>query len=175
MTLLRRFPAIPAAYRVLFLYIEPFLTIVGAFFAHFRQHAYLDLTNAPSAPNQSTKIPLGTTVVLSQLANLYLLFAINEALVLRSTRDLRVWNTLLSGLLLADFGHLYSLAPLGLDIYWKIWTWNAMDWGNVGFVYLGAASRILFLCGFGLNRYGRNGAVDTSGHGSQEGCLMIGP
>jgi hypothetical protein len=90
-------------------------------------------------------------VVLAQLANLYLLFAINEGLVLRCTRDVHVWRTLLFGLLLADFGHLYSVRDLGLHKYWQVWEWNAMDGGNIGFVYLGAIMRLCFLSDVGVS------------------------
>lgn len=98
----------------------------------------------------SSPVPLGTSIVLSQLANLYLLFALNEALVLRSTGDLRVWRTVLLGLLIADFGHLYSVSGLGSWVYWDVTRWNAIDYGNVLFVYLGASMRIAFLFGVGL-------------------------
>lgn len=142
---------IPAPYRVFLLYLEPASTLLGAFFAHCRQHQYLALTHARSAPANDGTVPVGTAVALSQLANLYVLFALNEVFVLRSTRDLRVWRALVWGLLLADLGHLYSLVPLGLDVYWKFWAWNSIDWGNVGFVYLGAATRMCFLHGIGLD------------------------
>lgn len=87
---------------------------------------------------------------MSQLANLYLFFAINEALVLRSTSDLRVWKTVLFCLLIGDLGHLYTVRELGLPIYWSVSKWNAIDWGNIPFVYLGAAMRIAFLADVGL-------------------------
>ena len=59
----RRFrPAYPTGYRVFFLYTEPFSTLVGAFFGSHSNHV---------------------SVVLSQLANLDLLFVLN------------VWKTLL--------------------------------------------------------------------------------
>jgi len=138
----------PAFYRLFFLIIEPISALVGAYFAHFQPQTYLQLTHASSAP--SGTIPLGTQVVLTQLANLYFLFAINEALVLRSTSDLRVWRALLFGLLVADLGHLYSVWGLGTRVYWKVHEWSAMDWGNVGFVYAGALTRIAFLCGLGV-------------------------
>src|SRR5271169_228134 len=138
----------PAVYRLFFLTIEPISALVGAYFANFQPQAYLELTHASSAPQGA--IPLGTQVVLTQLANLYFLFAINEALVLRSTSDLLVWRTLLFGLLVADLGHLYSVWGLGAGVYWKVHEWSAMDWGNVGFVYAGALMRIGFLCGFGV-------------------------
>ncbi|XXH05152.1 hypothetical protein Hte_011577 [Hypoxylon texense] len=136
---------LPLAYRAFFLIIEPISALVGAYYAHFRQDEYLAMTiHTPS------ELSSGTSIVLSQLANLYLLFALNEALVLRSTGDLRVWRTVLSVLLIADFGHLYSVGGLGFWVYWNVTRWNAIDWGNVGFVYLGAAMRISFLAGVGL-------------------------
>lgn len=140
---------LPLYYRLFFLYIEPISALVGSFYAFFKQNEYLQLTHATTAP--STPIPLSSSIVLTQLSNLYLLFALNEALVLRSTRNLRVWKTLLAGLLVADFGHLYTVSPLGPDIYWKVQNWNAMDWGNVAFVYLGATMRMAFLLGLGLS------------------------
>ena len=140
--------AIPLFYRYFFLYIEPASTILGAYYAFFQQQIYLNLTHSLSAP--LTGIPMSTSIVLYQLSNLYLCFAINEALVLRVSSDLRVWQALLIGLLIADIGHLYSVNSLGLQIYWNFMKWNAIDWGNIGFVYLGASTRIAFLLGFGF-------------------------
>jgi len=141
---------LPLLYRLFFLYVEPVATAVGAYYAHFQQQEYLQLTY--SSPATSL---LGTSVresiVLSQLANMYLVFAINEALVLRSTTDLRVWKVFLLGLLIADFGHLYSVNSVGLDVYWQFWNWNSIYWGNLGFVYVGATLRIAFLAGVGLD------------------------
>jgi hypothetical protein len=139
---------IPLWYRVFFLYIEPLSTVLGAYYAFFQQQTYLELTHSDSAP--ATAIPLGGSIVLSQLANLYFLFALNEAAILRSTSDLRVWRAMLVGLLIADLGHLYSVCPLGSQIYWDVRRWNAIDWGNVGFVYAGAMTRTAFLLGIGL-------------------------
>lgn len=143
---------LPSFYRLFFLTIEPISALVGAFFAHFRQHDYLTMTHADSVTlDANGNVPVVTSVVLSQLANLYLLFTLNEALVLRTTADRRVWRTLLFGLLVADLGHLYSLRALGSDIYWRADQWNAMGWGNVPFVYVGASMRLAFLWGVGLS------------------------
>lgn len=131
--------------RCFFLYVEPISALIGALYASVYPDTYLDLTHAISA--SGTNIPISTRIVLSQLSNLYLLFALNEALVLRSTSDLRVWRTLLFCLLVADLGHLYSVRSLGTRIFWDFLHWNAIDWGNIGFVYLGAAMRISFLLG----------------------------
>ncbi len=142
---------ISPVYRLFFLYVEPVSALLGAYFSFFDQPTYLVLTHALSAPRQDF-IPISTQIVLSQLSNLYLLFAINEALVLRSTKDLRVWKALLFGLLVADFGHLWSVKVLGWDLYWSVGDWNAIDWGNVGFVYVGALMRSCFLLGVGVKR-----------------------
>ncbi|KAF4308645.1 hypothetical protein GTA08_BOTSDO03457 [Botryosphaeria dothidea] len=146
---------LPAPYRFFFLYLEPLSALVGCYYAHFYPAIYLQLTHSPSAPVPARGagaqgVPVGTQIVLSQLANLYLLFALNEAIVLRATADLRVWRALLFGLLVADFGHLYSVSALGPAVYWDVASWNAIDWGNVAFVYLGASMRMAFLCGIGL-------------------------
>jgi len=140
--------AIPLWYRCFCLYIEPLSTILGAYYAFFAQQVYLDLTHASSSPTGG--IPVSTSIVLSQLANLYFCFTLNEALILRATTDLRVWRTMLFCLLIADFGHLFTVHPVGLSIYWDVLRWNAIDWGNLGFVYVGAATRICFLLGIGF-------------------------
>lgn len=135
-------------YRVFFLVIEPISALVGAYYSHFRQETYLNLLNSDSAP--SSPAPLATSVAMSQLANMFLFFALNEALVLRSTADLRVWRTVLFVLLLADVGHLYSMRELGASIYWDVAGWNVSDLGNVPWVYLGMTMRLCFLAGVGL-------------------------
>lgn len=141
--------AIPTFYKVFLLYIEPFFSFLGAFYAFCLPKTYLQLTDAASAP--SLAVPLGTHVALRQLGNLYLLFTLNEALVLRATDDVRVWKALLIGLLIADFGHLFSVYPLGRDLFWDVARWSAMDWGNLAFVYCGAGIRIAFLSGVGFS------------------------
>jgi hypothetical protein len=139
---------IPLLYRLFFLYIEPIATAVGAYYAALDQPAYMHLT-LPST--LSTSVSTRESIVLHQLANLYFVFALNEALVLRATSDLRVWKVFLFGLLLADFGHLASVASVGSEVYYRFWEWNSMYWGNLGFVYVGAAMRSCFMMevGFG--------------------------
>lgn len=143
-----RLAHLPLAYRLFFLFLEPVSALVGAFYTHFRQQRYLELLNNASAP--AGQVPLSTSVAMSQLANMYFFFAINEALVLRSTLDRRVWRTVLFVLLVADVGHLYSMKELGPDIYYNVTGWNAGDVGNVPWVYAGATMRLCFLAGVGL-------------------------
>jgi hypothetical protein len=141
---------IPFPYIAFFHWIEPVATLAGAFYAFVKPQTYLQLTQASSAPG-ILGLPTATEVALRQLGNLYFCFALNEALVLRATTDLRVWRTLLLGLLIADFGHLYSCLPLGLEVYYDVARWNIMDWGSIAFVYCGATTRICFLAGIGMS------------------------
>lgn len=143
---------LPLLYALFFLYLEPVSTAVGAYYAHLLQHDYMRMTMdlAPPAAAGLLHVSMRESIVLTQLANLYFVFALNEALVLRATDDRRVWNALLLGLLIADFGHIWSVKAVGWDVYYSFWRWNAMYWGNLGFVYLGATMRTCFLLGFGL-------------------------
>ncbi|XP_014552951.1 hypothetical protein COCVIDRAFT_108928 [Bipolaris victoriae FI3] len=142
--------AIPGFYRFVFLWIEPCSILLGAVYAACFQTTYLDLTmHAPSAPD--ALVPIPTKIVLTQLANMYLGLAFLEASVLRATPDVKVWKTFLIGLLLADFGHLYTVLPLGAQIYWSFWDWNAIDMGNIPFVYMLAVTRICLLLGVGFH------------------------
>jgi hypothetical protein len=48
-------------------------------------------------------------IVCNQLASSYVLFALIEALVLRSTDDLKVWRAVVLALLVCDVGHIYAV------------------------------------------------------------------
>nr|GAT56048.1 predicted protein [Mycena chlorophos] len=147
--------SIPLLYRLFFLYIEPVSALAGAYYAAFQPDAYIrDLSLPEARPALATPLSTQSTMVLLQLANLYLLFALNEHLVLSSTTSVKTWKRLLFGLLVADFGHLVSMAPLGMDVFWRVGDWNAMCWGSVGFVYAGASMRMAFLAGIGLEESG---------------------
>ncbi|PNS20108.1 Tryprostatin B 6-hydroxylase [Sphaceloma murrayae] len=147
---------LPLIYRLFFLYIEPVATAVGAYYAQFDQTAYLSMT-VPSLTSNLLGPSKVESIVLTQLANMYFVFALNEALVLRATSSRQVWRTLLLSLLIADLGHVYSVHTMGLATYWRFWEWNAMYWGNLGFVYVGALLRTCFLLDVG----GASGSATT--------------
>ena len=86
-------PNIPAFYRLVFLYLEPVSILAGAVQACCFQSAYLSLTHASSAPSV---VPVSTSIVLTQLANLYLGLALTEALILRVTSEYSVWKALIT-------------------------------------------------------------------------------
>lgn len=143
----------PLLYRAFFLYIEPVATALGFIYAFFAPSLYLHMTMPSPISLATGVVPEATTletIVLNQLGNMYLAFAFNEAIVLRATSDRKVWSAFLLGLLIADFGHLWSVHALGWDLYYRFWDWNSMHWGNLGFVYVGAAMRTAFLLGIGF-------------------------
>ncbi|CDO77223.1 hypothetical protein BN946_scf184747.g36 [Trametes cinnabarina] len=130
--------AIPWAYRLFFLYIEPISAVVGAFYAGLKPIDYLTyLASSEAAITVSRNPPTPTLMSLYQLSNLYLLFALNEHLVLSASTSVQTWRALLFCLLVADFGHLASMIPLAREkgfanVFLHFWKWNAMEWGSVG-------------------------------------------
>jgi hypothetical protein len=142
---------IPFPYRPFFLYIEPISALAGMYYAAIHPSDYLlDLVSPIQSGFSRAALDTPTRMTLFQLSNLYLLFALNEHLVLSSTSSLKTWRRLLFSLLVADFGHLATMIPAGTEIFWNVSKWNAMAWGSVGFVYLGASLRLCFLAGVGL-------------------------
>lgn len=177
-------------YPLFLLYIEPFFAGVGALCALLYPALYLSMTHHGTSISDRAR-DVAALCTTNQLGNLYLYFALAEALVLRAasytssdapdthkpsktppspsksrettsppptlrkTRyiNLHIWRTLLLTLLIADFGHLWAVrntASSYWEVYAAFWTWNGMGWGNVGFVYFGALTRVAFLMGIGV-------------------------
>jgi hypothetical protein len=153
----------PFLYRIFFLYIEPISALAGAYYAAIHpSHYVLDLVSPTQSNFTRTVLDTPTRMSLSQLANLYLLFALNEHLVLSSTSSLKTWKRLLFCQLVADLGHLATMIPAGPEIFWNISKWNAMAWGSIGFVYLGTTLRFCFLVGVGLGHDGGRHATKVA-------------
>ncbi|KAK2602088.1 hypothetical protein N8I77_008652 [Diaporthe amygdali] len=141
-------PSIAAAYRLLFLYAEPFAALYGALLAGRAPLKYLYLVS-PEAPAHYHP---SLQVVLDQLAATYFLFAFNQAVVLRiADNNVRIWTAMLCGMLLCDMLHVNAagnaqgwgtlLDPVG----WRFEEYVVMV-PTVGF----AAARVAFLLGFGV-------------------------
>jgi hypothetical protein len=161
---------IPFPYRLFFLYIEPVSALAGMYYAAIHPSDYLlDLVRPIQSDFSRTALDTPTSMTLFQLSNLYLLFALNEHLVLSSTSSLKTWRRLLFALLVADFGHLATMIPAGTEIFWNVSKWNAMAWGSVGFVYLGASLRLCFLAGVGLERGATKHSLNSNKEASKVG------
>ncbi|KAF7557837.1 hypothetical protein G7Z17_g355 [Cylindrodendrum hubeiense] len=136
---------IPFAYRALFLYFEPFSALGGSALLHFFPSLFLNTMSltAQYAPDNQ--------VIYDQLAATYVLFAFNEAVVLRLTNDIRVWRAILMGILLCDAIHLYgSWSALGSAVFWDPRAWRPEDWVNLGALWGQGFVRLAFLAGFGI-------------------------
>ncbi len=138
---------IPLVYRALFLYFEPLAAFGGAIQSHFLPLEFLStfLVAPPSAVSADYQI------IFDQLAATYLLFAWNEAVVLRLTADLKIWKAIIFGILMCDLVHLYgSLGALGPEIFWNPALWRWQEWLNFSMLYVPGALRLSFLFGIGL-------------------------
>jgi hypothetical protein len=133
-------------YRFVFLYFEPLAALSGSALLHWSPPLFLRAMAPETAYTPSNQ------VVYDMLAATYVLFAFNEAVLLRRARHSRpIWNTVLTGILLCDAIHLYgSCAALGADVFWNPLRWRWEDWINLGSLWGQGALRVAFLCGLGL-------------------------
>ncbi|MCJ1379955.1 hypothetical protein MMC17_003058 [Xylographa soralifera] len=139
--------SIPLPYRILLLYVEPAAAFNGAILAHFFPAFYL-AGMSPSATTSTYSSP--SQVIFDQLAACYFLFAFNEAVVLRSTSDLRVWKAIVLGILICDLIHLYGTWEALGAAFWDPRLWRVEDWVNLSMLYGPGGMRLAFLIGLGL-------------------------
>jgi hypothetical protein len=99
--------SIPWPYTLYFLYLDPLFAIFGTLLIIFQPVKFLTSTS-PIALSQPTIAPI-IQLLLTNIAALYLLLALNEGLVLRASGEIRVWKAVLSSLVVADVGHLYAV------------------------------------------------------------------
>ncbi|KAI0132427.1 hypothetical protein BJ170DRAFT_247941 [Xylariales sp. AK1849] len=136
---------IPFLYRFVFLYFEPAGALLGSALLHFHPQPFLSAVSPTAAYTASNQ------VVYDMLAATYVLFAFNEAVLLRLTDDILVWRTILLGILLCDAIHLYgSWSALGTEVFWNPLMWRWEDITNLGSLWGQGAIRVAFLCGIGL-------------------------
>lgn len=137
---------IPFPYRLFLLYIEPLAAFVGAILAHFHPTRFLSTMSATATYHPSNQI------IYDQLAATYVLFAFNEAVVLRVTDSIKVWKALLLGILICDVIHLYGTSiALGSDVMLNPALWRWEDAVNISMLVGPIIMRLAFLLGVGLN------------------------
>jgi len=154
-TMAHALPHIPLAYRLLLLYVEPVMAFNGALLLLFKPDVFLntfspDLRSSPDSQ-----------IVYDQLGATYILFAFNQAIVLRVARDLRVWKAIVLGILICDAVHFWA--------GWKVMIqdgntnpigWRPEDWVAVLSLIIPGSLRLAFLLGVGIkpNTGGEKGA-----------------
>lgn len=140
-------------YRLWHFYLEPFAAFSGAVLCARLPLLYL-ATMSPHA-NRSHYHP-ELQVVFDQLAATYLLFAFNQAIVLRmADGNLRVWRGMLAGMLICDGVHLWATGKaLGGATLLNPAEWRLLDWINVVMLIIPVALRSAFLAGVGVSEEG---------------------
>lgn len=151
-------PPIPFLYRLLFLYLEP----AGAFFGTavniLDPLRYLQ-SLSPTA-TAAAYSPLAQPIY-DQLAAHLLFFSWSQAVVLRSTGDIRVWKALLFGMFLCDVLHLFaSYRVLGPEVFFSPSLWRWEEWVNFIMLYGPGGLRLAFCAGVGVRR-GEHKAVKS--------------
>ena len=142
-------------YRIFLLYIEPIMALSGAYLAHFQPYKFIHGT-APSSLSRpflslsSTFTPDPVIQFLStDIAALYVLFTINEAVVLRLTRDYSVWKTVVFAMLVCDMGHFWGIYEADPVEFLSVRGWSTEELINNGILGFGLVLRIAFLLGLG--------------------------
>ncbi|KIY69278.1 hypothetical protein CYLTODRAFT_317624, partial [Cylindrobasidium torrendii FP15055 ss-10] len=141
---------IPSLYRVFFLYAEHLNHLVAAYLTAFKPSGYLSNLSLVSSTAPTVITTTQTTIALVQLGNMYLFLGLSQYLVLSSAPSTTTWKRLLLAVLVADFGHLASMRPLGMQVYWNVWEWNILTAGSTMLVYLCALMRICFILNVGM-------------------------
>lgn len=140
----------PLLYRFLFLYLEPIGAFFGTLVNIFDPLRYLQ-SLSPTA-TASTYSPL-TQPIYDQLAAHLLFFSWSQAVVLRSTDDVKMWKAMLFGMFLCDILHLFaSYRILGPEVFFSPSLWRWEEWVNFIMLYGPGGLRLAFCMGVGVKR-----------------------
>ncbi|KAK6514318.1 hypothetical protein TWF506_008714 [Arthrobotrys conoides] len=133
-------------YRLLFFYLEPLSSLGGSYLTHFTPQKYFSIV----LPGNTDPILTNTQLLSTNLASSYLHFTIIEAVLLRTTNDVKVWRTAVFAMLVNDLIHLYGLwvarEKEGLGFGWDFG--RVEDWETFGPSYLPLVLRVCFLAGW---------------------------
>ncbi|KAH9938990.1 uncharacterized protein BXZ73DRAFT_44341 [Epithele typhae] len=165
MPLISDFPALPGIYQMLFLHIEPILTVLPAVMAWiapgaawFHHQLIPDGTPVPTSLDNAR-----TTMAIWQLGNCYMLLGLISTFVFRAVRDAlpndpvaqeRILGASFTALALADVTHIiWSWVGLPDDLKYAFGQWNSMTHGNISFVVVLLSMRIAWFLGVGRKRF----------------------
>lgn len=98
-------------YRVYFLWFEPLAALAGTYLCFFDPEYFINVTVPSPALAAAYPVTPVLQMMMQNLGCLYALFAINEGIVLRLTREKSVWYTVLLSMIVTDLGH-GKLAPV---------------------------------------------------------------
>jgi hypothetical protein len=125
-------------YRIWFLYLEPVFALGGTYLCIFSPQRML--TGTVPLPAITAASPIDITplmqMLLTNIGSLYVLFAINEGLVLRLTKETSVWLGIITAMLVSDAGHLYAVYEVAPERMLEVLKWNSDEWINYGTLWL---------------------------------------
>jgi hypothetical protein len=141
-------------YRIYFLYLEPLAAIAGTYLCLFMPSRFLSGTIPLPAYHTFTQAPnlIITPVIqmmLTNIGSLYFLFAMQEGVVLRLTKEKNVWLAVILSMAITDVGHIYAAYAIDPARILQFTSWNMDECINYGTLMGGFTLRILFLLGFG--------------------------
>jgi hypothetical protein len=116
--------------RTLLTIIEPLFALNGAYLIMTHPDQYLDMmirNPGPLIPHAKTTTP---DLIYTQLAAGWIMFALLEAILLRSTRERRIWRNTCIAMLGSDAFHVRSIVQGagGLGDWLRVWDWTGGEW-----------------------------------------------
>ncbi|KUJ19578.1 uncharacterized protein LY89DRAFT_546118, partial [Mollisia scopiformis] len=142
---------ISTIYQIWFLYLEPVMALAGTYLCVFQPDRMLIGTvplPAITIASPITITPL-MQLLLTNIGALYVLFAINEGLVLRLTKEKNVWLAVIGAMLVSDVGHIWAVYQIAPTRMGEFMAWNSDEWINYGTLWFGVGLRAVFMMGFG--------------------------
>ena len=146
---------IPAFYRAFFTIVDPLLCLWGAYIDFLTPDVVLS-SHIPSPSSDE-----GHRMILAQRGGLLLCLGFLSAVLLRYSRDIKVWHILEVGLLVSDGAYFWAaggvLAELG-----RLWpeAWRGEVWGSLGVTGVVTLVRLGFLARVGGFGGGEGGEVE---------------
>ncbi|OMP84346.1 hypothetical protein BK809_0000353 [Diplodia seriata] len=150
---------IPLIYRAFFTFLEPIFALNGAYIYVASPTKTLQIITPPGLHAQTLHQTPIETMLLWQVASLYVLFALVELGVLRyvGTQRRDIWRLVLASIIVSsDIGHLWALKLVAdaagqPEAFYDPRAWTRwQDWGNQGLTWFGFGLRIAFVVGVGL-------------------------
>lgn len=148
---------IPFFYRLMLLYIEPFLALGGCLLLHFTPSTFLSTMSQTQPPPPATTL-LSVRILTDQLAIMQLLFALQLGVLLRlafqDDARVRIWRICCAGMLVSDALHVAaSVRELEWDVVLAPGTrWRPEEWVNFGVLGIMALTRLGVVLRVGMSR-----------------------
>lgn len=126
--------------------IEPILALLGAITVVVNPAKYLS-----TMTRDTVGYDPATAFLYTQLCGAWLVFAINEALVLRLVDNRRVWKLMCLGMLASDFCYMHSCAQAngGWTEWIQLQQWSTEDWAVFVTTFPPVTTRVLLVLGIG--------------------------